>query len=153
MEKHEKIFEKIKELLIRLFPNELTEIEEENHISIGDTGIWIMSDSRELTVGYGLTHIHCDPKYDDLSEVVDLFFNLLTCKKQITKFYKGDFSYKHRTDLLLADNEIYNIGTAMTWLFPYWKKTTSKVQIEDEIIELDKIKKDIDEIKTLHNNV
>ncbi len=151
MEKHEKIYERIKELLIQLFPKELNEIEDENHISIGETGIWISSDSRELTVGYGLVHIHYDPKYDDLSKVIDVFFNLLTCKKQITKFYKGNFSYKYQVDLLLADNEIFNLGTSMTWLFPYWKKTTRKVQVEDEIIELDKIKNDINEIKTLHN--
>jgi hypothetical protein len=66
MEKHERIFEKIKEFLIRNFPKELIENEEENHISVGETGIWIMSDNRELTVGYGITHIHCDPKHDDL---------------------------------------------------------------------------------------
>ena len=149
MEKHEKIFEKIKELLIRFFPNKLIENEEENHLSVGETGIWIMSDNRELAVGYGITHFHCDPGYDDLSKIIDLFFNLLTCKKQITIYYKGDFSYKHRTDILLADNEVYNLGTASTWLFPFWKKTTTKVEIKDEIIELSKIENDMNEIKTM----
>ncbi len=69
----------------------------------------------------------------------------MTCKKQIAKFYKGDFSYKHRIDLLIADNKVYNLGTAMTWLFPYWKKTTTKVKIEDEIIELAMIENDMNE--------
>tara|TARA_R110001632_G_C11120097_1_gene393551 strand:+ start:236 stop:532 length:297 start_codon:yes stop_codon:yes gene_type:complete len=98
-----------------------------------------------------MTHVHCDPEYDDLKETVELFFNLITCKEQITSYYKGNLSYKHRIDLLLADNEVYNLGTAMTWLFPYWKKTTTKVEIEDVIIELKKI--DMNEIKTMHHNV
>ncbi|WP_075590149.1 hypothetical protein [Labilibacter marinus] len=82
MERHETVFEKIKELLIHIFPNDLLENKEENHISIADTGIGIMSDTRELTVGYGMTHVHCNPEYNDLNETVDLFFNLLTCKKE-----------------------------------------------------------------------
>ena len=91
MENHEIIFEKIKELLYKVFPNEISENKEENHISIEETGIWIMSDSHELTVGYGMNHIHCNPKYDDLNEVVELFFNLLTMKKKITHYLKVNF--------------------------------------------------------------
>ncbi|NPD86404.1 hypothetical protein HNS38_16650 [Lentimicrobium sp. L6] len=152
MKKHEVIFEKVKNLLTKYFPDQIEENENGMYLSIKDTGLWISADPRELTIGYGMTHIHCDPEYDNLNEAIELFFNLMTCKKQITKYYKGDFSYKHRIDLLLADNEVYNLGTAMTWLFPYWKKTIIKVEIEDEIIELNKVENDMNEIKTMHNN-
>ena len=151
MEKHELIFEKIKIFLNKYFPDQIEEKGNGMYLAIKNTGVWIASDSRELTVGYEMTHIHCDPEIDDLNETTELFFNLLTCKKQIIKYYKGDFSYKHRIELLLDDNEIYNIGTAMTWIFPYWKKTTTKVEIKDEIIELKKVENDLNEIKTMHN--
>ncbi|WP_158027197.1 hypothetical protein [Labilibacter marinus] len=45
------------------------------------------------------------------------------------------------------DNDVYNIGTAMTWLSPYWKKTTIKIEIQDEIIEFRRIENKINEIK------
>ncbi|QGY44713.1 hypothetical protein GM418_13865 [Maribellus comscasis] len=147
MENHEIIFEKIKELLYKVFPNEIIENKDEKYLSIRETGIWIMSDSRELTVGYGMTHIHCDPRYDDLNEVVELFFNLLTMKKKITHYLKGRFPYKHKTSLTIGDDEIYNLGTAMTWFFPFWKRTTTKVEYQDEIIELSEIENEVNEIK------
>lgn len=153
MKKHELIFEKIKTLLNRHFPDQIEENENGMYLSVKDTGLWISSDPRELTVGYGMTHVHCDPEYDDLDETVELFFNLMTCKRKITKYYKGDFSYKHRVDLILKDNEIYNLGTAMTWLYPYWKKTTTQIEIEDEIIEYNKVENDLNEIKTMHNTL
>jgi hypothetical protein len=151
MKKHELIYGKIKVLLNKHFPDQIEENEKGMYVSIKDTGLWISSDPRELTVGYGMTHIHCDPEYDDLNEAIELFFNLMTCKKQITQYYKGGFAYKHRIDLLVTDNKVYNLGTAKTWLYPYWKKTTIKVEIKDEIIELNKVHNDLNEIKTMHN--
>lgn len=147
MKKHEELYIKIRKLLIQNFQDEISEIEEENHLSIGDTGIWIMSDDREFTIGYGLTHRHYDPEFDDINEAIDTFFNLFTRKKKITKFYKGDFSYKHRIELLLDNDEVHNLGTSMTWFFPYWKKTTIKEEVQDEIIAISKIEDDIKEIK------
>lgn len=147
MGNHEIVFEKIKELLYKVFPNEIIENKDDKHLSIGETGIWIMTDSRELTVGYGMIHIHCDTKYGDINEVVELFFNLLTMKKIITHYLKGEFPYKHTTILIIGDDKIYNLGTAMTWFFPFWKRTTTKVEYYDEIIELSKIENEINEIK------
>ncbi len=151
MKKHELIFEKIKILLNRHFPDHIEENENGMWLSVKDTGLWSAVDPRGLTGGYGMSHVHCDPENDDLNETVELFFNLMTCKMQITKYYKGSFSFKHRVDLILADNEVYNLGTAMTWLFPYWKKTTTKVEIEDEIIQLNLVENDLSEIKGMLN--
>jgi len=147
MNKHQLIFEKIKKLLSDQFGKDLNEYEDGSHLTIGETGIWISSDNRELTVGYGLVHQHFDPEYDDIQIAIDRFFNLLTKRKRITKYYKGNFSYKNKTDLILNDSEFENLGTAMTWLFPYWKKTKEVVQYEENIIDYSAIEKEIKELK------
>ncbi len=148
MKKHQAIYSKIKELLKKHFGSDLKEYEEGDHLTIGETGIWISSDDSELTVGYGMVHQHFDPKFDDIQIAIDRFFNLLTKRKRITKYYKGSFSYKNKIDLILNNSEFENLGTAMTWLFPYWKKTKKEVQYEENLIDSAVIENEIKEIKT-----
>ena len=147
MKKHQIIFEKIKKFLSEQFRQDLNEYEDGSHLTIGETGIWISSDDRELTIGYGMVHQHFDPEYDDIQIAIDRFFNLLTKRKRITKYYKGDFSYKNKIDLVINDSDFENLGTAMTWLFPYWKKTKEEVQYEESLIDFSKIEKELEEIK------
>ncbi len=147
MKKHQIIFEKIKKFLSEQFGQDLNEYEDGSHLTIGETGIWISSDERELTIGYGMVHQHFDPEYDDIQIAIDRFFNLLTKRKRITKYYKGNFSYKNKIDLVINDSDFENLGTAMTWLFPYWKKTKEEVQYEESLIDFSKIEKELVEIK------
>lgn len=147
MKKHQIIFEKIKKFLSEQFGQDLNEYEDGSHLTIGETGIWISSDDRELTIGYGMVHQHFDPEYDDIQIAIDRFFNLLTKRKRITKYYKGNFSYKNKIDLIINDSDFENLGTAMTWLFPYWKKTKEEVQYEESLIDFSKIEKELVEIK------
>ena len=147
MKKHQIIFEKIKKFLSEQFGQDLNEYEDGSHLTIGETGIWISSDDRELTIGYGMVHQHFDPEYDDIQIAIDRFFNLLTKRKRITKYYKGNFSYKNKIDLVINDSDFENLGTAMTWLFPYWKKTKEEVQYEESLIDFSKIEKELVEIK------
>ncbi len=147
MKKHQAIYFKIKELLKNHFGSDLKEYEEGDHLTIGESGIWISCEERELTVGYGLVHQHFDPEYDDVQIAIDRFFNLLTKRKRITKYYKGNFAYKNETDLILSDSEFENLGTAMTWLYPYWKKTKKEIQFEENLIDSDSIEKELKEIK------
>ena len=147
MKKHQLIFEKIKKLFSDQFGKDLNEYEDGSHLTIGETGIWISSDDRELTVGYGLVHQHFDPEYDDIQIAIDRIFNLLTKRKRITKYYKGNFSYKNKIDLILNESEFENLGTAMTWLFPFWKKTKKEVQIEEGLIDSSTIEDDLKKIK------
>ena len=147
MKKHQIIFEKIKKFLSEQFGQDLNEYEDGSHLTIGETGIWISSGDRELTIGYGMVHQHFDPEYDDIQIAIDRFFNLLTKRKRITKYYKGNFSYKNKIDLVINDSDFENLGTAMTWLFPYWKKTKEEVQYEESLIDFSKIEKELEEIK------
>jgi hypothetical protein len=50
MKKHQAIHSKIKELLKNHFGSDLKEYEDGKHLTIGETGIWISCDDRELTV-------------------------------------------------------------------------------------------------------
>ena len=147
MKKHQVIYSKIKELLKNHFGSDLKEYEEGDHLTIGDTGVWISCNDRELTVGYGLVCQHFDPDYDDIQNAIDRFFNLLTKRRRITKYYKGSFSYKNKTELILNDSEFENLGTAMTWLFPHWKRTKKEVQYEENLIDSSAIVVEIEEIK------
>lgn len=149
MKPHQAIFEKVKELLNEHFKDVLEEYEEGTHLLIGDTGIWIASDDRELTVGYGIVHQHYNPEYDDLNKAVEQFFNLLTKRRRITVFLKGSFSYKHRIELELGNSEYESLGTGMTWLFPYWKRTTKRITFEEPLIEASKVEEEIKNIKNL----
>ena len=149
MKTHELVFSEIKKLLHNCFPNNIEEHENGMYLSIADSGIWISADDRELTVGNGLVHQHYDPDYDDLAKAVELFFNLLTCRKKRTDYFKGEFAYKHKVELELPDGTYENLGTAMTWLFPFWKRTDKKVTYEDGLINTDNIKPDLLNIKKL----
>lgn len=145
MKKHQVIYSKIKSLLKKYFEKDLKEYG--SHLAIGETGIWISSDDRELTVGYGLVCQHFEPEYDDVQLAVDRLCHLLTKRKRITKYYKGSFSYKIKVDLMLNNYEFENLGIAGTWLFPYWKKTMKERHYVEHLIDYWAIERDISEIK------
>ena len=147
MKKHQVIFDKIKEFLTSQFGDRITEFEDGTHLTIGDSGIWISSDDRELTVGYGMIHTHYDAEYDDLNQAVEQFFNLLTKRKRITEFLKGKFVYKLKAEIELNEANYEEIGTSMTWLFPYWKRTVERVAFDEKLIAHSEIEGKIDEIK------
>ena len=149
MKTHEIVFSEIKQLLHKCFPNKIEEYEDGMYLSIAGSGIWISSDDRELTVGNGLIHQHYDPDHDDIAKAVEHFFNLLTCRKKRTDYFKGEFSYKYKIELELPDGTLENLGTAMTWIFPFWKRTDEKVTYEDRLISTDNIKHDLLDIKKL----
>ena len=152
MKKHQIIFNKIKELLKNRFSGELEEHDDGMYLSIGDSGIWISSDDQELTVGYGLVHQHYDPEYDSLEQAVEHFFNLLTCRVRRTDFYKGEFAYRHKIELELSNGNHDSLGSAMTWLFPYWKRTTKQVTFQDKLLNIDEIQSETyHNQETMHN--
>jgi len=69
------------------------------HLTIGKSGIWISIDDNELTIGHGMNHKHYHNEYNDITEAIDEFFNLLTRKKRITTYNKGNFQYKNKTEI------------------------------------------------------
>lgn len=147
MKKHEVLFFKIKDLLKANFGSDLKEFDDGTHLTVSDSGVWISCDDSELTIGHGFTHNHYNPAFDNLSEAVENFFDLLTKRKRITSYYKGSFQYKNTTEFALSDSAYKHIGTSMTWVFPYWKKTKKKVKFIAPLIDSSTIWNEMEEIK------
>jgi hypothetical protein len=131
---HHEIFDKIKTMLKEYFKENLKEFEEGKYLTISDSGIWISVDDTELTIGYGLASRHYNTEYDDISTGIDSFYNLLTKRKKITRFFKGGFCYKTKIEVELRKDCYDYFGTLMTWLFPFWKTTTTEIKFEDKFI-------------------
>jgi len=149
MKNHQIIFEEIKVLLIQLFGSDLNKHDEDTHLAIGDTGVWISADEEDLTIGSGMNHRHYHSKYDDISEAIDEFFNLLTCEKRITKYFKGEFNYKIKTEIANKNGEFKELSTSMTWLYPFWKKTKTKIETEQKLVDFKVIEKEYLKIKAM----
>ena len=146
---HEQIFIGIKDILSRHTTVKIDEVDYGTHLTIEQTGIWMECDRQELTIGYGLAHVHYDPKYDDLRLALDRLFNLLTRRKRITLYSKRDQVYKEKTELHLGDDRFEPLGVAMTWMFPFWQRTTTTVRFEEPLIEYSKIENDIKDVYKL----
>ena len=119
------------------------------HLTIDQTDIWLESDPNELTIGYGLSHVHYDSKHDNLRQAIERLFNLLTKRKRITTYFKGDRIFKERTEIELQENKFEHFGTSMTWWFPFWRQTTKEIEFQDPQIEFSKVENEIKEIYKL----
>ena len=101
MTNYELTFSKIKELLESHFPERISEFGNGTHLTLDseneeESSIWIELDqSGQLTVGFGISHLHYDPKYDDLNKGFNDFLRFLTCKKRRIDYYKGKFPFKN----------------------------------------------------------
>jgi hypothetical protein len=74
---------------------------------------------------------------------------LLTRRKRITLYSKRDKVYKEKTELQLSNDRFEQIGVAMTWMFPFWQRTTTAMTFEEPLIEYSKIEKEIKEVYKL----
>jgi len=148
MKKQQIIFTKVKDVLKQHLKAEINEYENGSYLSIGDTGIWISFDEQELTIGYGFSHTHYNPEFDNMLESVSEIFDLLTKRKKVTVYYKGTFQFKNKSEIEISENEFKYIGTSMTWLYPFWKRTKEIVIYFDKLIDETSIQKEMNEIKT-----
>ena len=146
---YQKTFEKIKEILETHLKGQVNEFENGTHLTISGSEIWISTESGEFTIGYGLPHTHYDPEYDSLNNALDDFINLLTKRKRVTLFLKGNMIYKVKTEIEIDNQKFREFGTSMTWFFPFWRKTTKIVIFENPVIEYSKIEKEIKDLKVL----
>jgi hypothetical protein len=146
---HQDIFKKIKDLLSRHSTIKVDELDYGTHLTIDQTGIWMESEPQELTIGYGMTHRHYNPKHDDLRPALDRLFNLLTRRKRTTLYSKRDKVFKEKTEIQLSDDKYEELGVTATWLFPFWQKTTREVTFEEPLIEYSKIESEVKDIYKL----
>lgn len=148
MKKHQELYTKFKVLLINYFGSNIKEYDEGKYVTISDSGIWISCDEKEMKIGYGYVCQYFSSSYDDIQKAIDLFFNLLTKRKRITKYYKGRFCYKHKTEIILINSKFENFGAVITWFFPYWKKTQIEIKYEENLVV-----DSIIAIETIKNNM
>ncbi|MEM6686318.1 MAG: hypothetical protein AAF617_11090 [Bacteroidota bacterium] len=146
MKKQELIFEKFAIFLKSTFGNKLIFRDDEKHITLATTGIWIAVNSQELSIGYGMNHREFNPEYEDISNAVTLFFDLLTKTTRITSYYKGTRMFKCTTVVEGANGAFNYLSTTLTWLFPYWKNTTEVITFKKPLLSREEIQ---DEIQAL----
>jgi len=60
----------------------------------------------------------------------------LTCKKRKIDFYKGKFAYRNEYEFENENGIWENYGTALTWAYPFWKKTEKKTTTQKRIYKL-----------------
>ena len=154
MKIHQIIFDKTRNLLKRHLGDKLNvDIEkqddgyEETHLTITDTDVWISCDDREITIGSGFNHRHYNPEFDNINDIIEDLFDLLTQRKRITEYYKGKTCYKKKTEIEIEKSKYKELSTSLTWLFPFWKHTKEKVFYEDKLIDETDIIAEIEEIK------
>jgi hypothetical protein len=152
MNTYQTIFDKLKELLIKLFDDELNQFENGSHLTLGETGIWIEFDGYEFTIGHGLSHWHYNPERDDVDGAITMLINLLTKRIRITTYHKGNKEYKHKVEIELANSKFQEIGTTTIWFHPFWKKTITNTRFKEHLIDYSLIESDIIEIKSSSQN-
>lgn len=146
---HQEIFTKIKDVLSRHATIKVDETDHETQLTIERTGIWMLCDAHELTIGYGGAHQHYDPRYDNLKTALDRLFNLLTKRKRVTLYSKGNKVFKEKTELQLGVDKFEKLGVTMTWLFPFWQRTTTAVIFEEPFIEYGVIENEVKDVYRL----
>jgi hypothetical protein len=149
MTDHQRIFLKIKDLLSNHVTLKTEVLDYGTHLEIDEGEIWIQSDPNELTIGYGFSHIHYNPTHDNLRKGIERLFNLLTKRKRVTSYFKGDKIFKERTEIELQEGKFEHFGTTMKWLFPFWRRTTKEMSFQPPLIEFHKVENELKEIYKL----
>lgn len=146
---HQKIFKEISDLLSKHVAVKLDEVDHGTQLTIDETEIWLDCDPHELTIGYGLVHHHYNPNHNDLKKAIEQLINVLTRRKRITTYHKGNRIFKRKTEIEVQNGKFEHFGTAMTWAFPFWRRTTKTIQFHEPLIDFIKIENEIQAIYRL----
>ncbi|MCH2194916.1 hypothetical protein [Kordia sp.] len=144
MKPQQLIFEKIEQFLKEGFEELLVFYDNGKHISVEETGLWIAVDESELTIGFEENYRQFNPEWEDISNAVTMFINILTKQKRITQYRKGSFIFKTKLEVEDENENFKYTSTSMTWLFPYWRKTTQKISFIEPIIQYKKVAKELE---------
>ncbi len=157
---YETIFNKISRLLKEHLGNKVQiNIEKyedgykEYQLNIENTDIWITCGGNEIIVGNGYNHLHINEDYGDIKERVEILLNIFTKKKRITEFYKGKYCYKTEIEIEESKNNYKSFSSTLILIYPFWKKTKKKIYFENELINAELIKQEIEEIKNCTNTI
>ncbi|MGB1206386.1 MAG: hypothetical protein ACPG5B_12100 [Chitinophagales bacterium] len=149
MQKQYIIFEKIHHFLSKQFKNELIETkeyadcEEGTHLTISDSGIWLSVNNWEIIMGYDGNWDYYNFDYIEIDDFFEIFVAILTRKKRKTCFFKGKWCYKVEAELENAEGEYKTLSVSTTWLFPFWRKTQTKISIIPNLIDYEEIEEEL----------
>lgn len=132
MNRNQRKFEEIKNLLIEKLGNDLEYSKDEDgteFLNIKNSNFWISNTSGELVVGYGLNHTHFSEEYNNLDNGIFQAFDLLTNRIKTTNYIKGNTIFKTTVEIEYPNSKSINIGTSSLMFFPFWKKNTNRNQI------------------------
>lgn len=90
-------------------------------------------------VRVGIANVQEYYPVEELEKAIWRFLTLLTHKIRITAYYKGDFYYKGKFDVIDNQGNVYNFGTVVKWLFPFWKKSQVKVRELQAFLTMEEI--------------
>ncbi|MCC6700760.1 MAG: hypothetical protein IT221_04505 [Fluviicola sp.] len=147
MKAHQIVYENIKTILKDYFGDEIKEYEAGEHMTIGNTGVWLSSDEYELTIGHGINHRHYHCEINNMNDAIDEFINILTRRKRITNTYKGKYLYKSETEIENQNGDFIVLSSSLSWYFPFWKKTKIETHNIGRIIDSQDIIRQIEELK------
>ncbi len=141
MKPNQYLFEKMSNILKEEFKQDVLEYQEGSYITLGNTGFWISSDDKELTIGLGLNHLHYDFNFDSMEDAIDIFFLLLTKRKKITDYKKGSRVFKTTIEIELENGKSIDLGTTITIPLQFWKKTEAEISYQKEYLSTEIVEK------------
>ena len=153
MNRNERKFQKIKNLLIEKFGKDIEYSKDEEgteYLNIKNSNLWISNTFQELVVGFGFNHTHFSEEYENLNEGIIQVFDLLTNRIKTTDYIKGKTIFKTTVEIEFPNSELTNIGESSVLFYPFWKKTKIETEYFEKLIDKTEIEKDANII--LNNN-
>lgn len=141
MQRHKGIFNEFKKLLKDNFAEKLiAKIEDEDEfLEIQGSPFWLMKDTNELIVGYGVNHTHFSDDFNKLDNGINLIADLLTNRIKTTNYIKGNYVYKSIVEIEFPDSTTKILGESTILIHPFWRKKKIETTIEESLIEKHKI--------------
>ncbi|MET3732696.1 hypothetical protein [Moheibacter stercoris] len=141
MQRHKGIFNEFKKLLKDNFAEKLiAKIEDEDEfLEIQGSPFWLMKDTNELIVGYGVNHTHFSDDFNKLDNGINLIADLLTNRIKTTNYIKGNYVYKSIVEIEFPDSTTKILGKSTILIHPFWRKKKIETTIEESLIEKHKI--------------
>jgi hypothetical protein len=149
MNRNQKKFEEIKNVLIEKLGNRIEYSKDEGgteYLDVKKSKFWISNTFGELVVGYGSHHTHFSEEFENLDDGIIQAFDLLTNRVRTTNYLKGSTVFKTVVEIEYPDAMLVNIGSSGLVLFPFWKKTKSKVKYDEKILEKKEIEDQVNSI-------
>ena len=120
------VFNKTKEILISKLGDEVQLQDDGYYLNHNNSPFWLEFDlaSKELTIGYGLTHLHCSEELENIDYGIKVLIGMLTRPLQIQVTSNKKYSFKEKINYMDSGNNPKIFGSSMTLNLRFWDKKT-----------------------------